>query len=388
MKPHTGPIYSILLLTFLLGCGSQPEAAENGAYAGPVGDRPNSPGEARAEKVATVADEPIKYHEVLDSKTGMVQLRSPIPQSWQVHDQNAPIYITDPRGLKVHKSESFQFGWSPDPFMQQTIRMAGQTVAPPVSLQQILEQQIMPSARAQGYTFLGSFAAPGVEGFWQRYMAVLVDTGSQRSVEALGTEWRAATGTRSLIFLLKTVTQSPQSLFWQLTTTEMEAPPEHYEAAKRAYLYAGASSELNPQWVAASNQALARSIRQTQRYWDNASQISRQAHQQRMQSIADRGAAARSVGKTYSDILDISHQGYLTRDSINNQGHDRLVDSVAGTTVIGNHQTGEHYDVQAGSDHYWINADGLYLATDNANFDPRLHELTRDEQWTRFQQER
>ena len=374
----------LLLLPLLPGCGSQPDATDGPAHE-PAGDR-STP--TAATRPATVADEPTKYNEYRDPKTGMVQSRSPIPESWQVHGQDAPITMTSPRGLKVYKTESFQFGWSPDPFMQQSIRQMGSTVAPPVPLQQIVEQQIGPNARAQGYRLVGSFDAPGVEGLWRRLFAAMSQTGSRRTVDAMATEWQADTGTRSMIVLVQAITQSPQSMVWQLVTSQLEAPAEHYEPAKTAYLYALANTELNPEWIAASNRALANSIRETRQYWDNASQISAQAHQQRMRSIAARGAAARSVGQTYSDILDISHQGYLNRDSINNQGHGALVDSIQGTTVIGNHQTGEHYDVDGNNAYYWVNHDGAYIGTDNALFDPRLDELTRDDQWTRFHKER
>ena len=94
---------------------------------------------------------------------------------------------------------------------------------------------------------------------------------------------------------------------------------------KAAYLYAVANTENNPQWMAAQNQALAGSIRQTTRYWENASEMSRRAHEQRMASIRARGNAALQAGKTYSDVLDISHQGSLDRSSINSAGHSAQV---------------------------------------------------------------
>lgn len=54
----------------------------------------------------------------------------------------------------------------------------------------------MPSAQSQGYRFLGSSGAPGVEGFWQRLQAAMPDTGNRRSAEAMVTEWESAEGTR------------------------------------------------------------------------------------------------------------------------------------------------------------------------------------------------
>lgn len=379
---------------WLLGCASEagspmnePGGATDAALPGSVADE-TALAAAPQDRPATVLDEPTKYHYVRDAQTGLIQSRTPLPQSWEVHSSESPVYISGPNGFKVYQSQAHQFGWSPDPFMQQSIRQMGQQVAPPASVHQILEQQVKPGAQAQGYRFVGTIEVPGIAGFWQRALNAMPHTGTRRSVEALGSEWETSNGSRVLILLIRTLFEGPQSITWRLVTTELESPAAHYEAAKSAYLYGIGSTELNPEWVAASNRNLIGSIAEIRRYWDNAAQISRNAHQQRMQAIEARGAAAQSVGKTYSDILDISHQGYLTRDNINSAGHSRTVNAIANTTVVGNHETGEHYTVDGNNAYYWMNNDGVYIGTDNALFDPRLHELTRNEEWTRFHKER
>lgn len=371
MKRLVRPLYALAVLGSLLRCGTQR-------------------GDATDAEVPTTGEayEPTKLHEVLDPQSGMVQMRVPIPESWQVHGREAPFFITSPRGLQAHHAEHFMFGWSPDPAMQQTFAMSGHTVAPPVPLAQIVDEQVAPNLGAEGFRLVGSFDALCTEALWQRLIAAMPPTGTTRAVDALATEWEAESGTRAMIVLVQLVIQSPQSLIWQLFVDRFDAPAEYYEAAKQASLYSAANAELNPHWIAASNRAMVDSIRATQRYWDNATEISRRAHQQRMQSIAARGAAARSAAATYGDILDISHEGYLGRDSVNDQGHAALVDSISGTTVISNHETGEHYDVQADTAFYWVDADGYYIATDDALFDPRTHEATKDADWTRFHKER
>ena len=346
---------------------------------------------ANATERGTTADikgEPIRYIEREDPRTGLVQYRSPVPRSWEVHDPSAPVYLSGPNGVKVFKAETAQFGWSNDPFVRQSIQMGGMAVGRPMSLQQLLDAQVRPSAESQGYRFLGMQPEAGVEGLWQRLFAAMPDNGNRRSVEALVTDWATADGARAMILLVKTETHSAQSVIWQIQTTELSAPAEAYDAARSAYLYASAATELNPAWIAASNQALIRSARETQQYWDNAAQISRSAHRQRMQAIEESGAIARSTADTYSDILDISHRGYLNRDNINDAGHARSVDLALGTARIGNRETGESYRVDGDNDFYWVNQDGLYLGTDNALFDPRTDDATRDDQWTRFHRQR
>jgi hypothetical protein len=71
----------------------------------------------------------------------VVQAISPIPASWQVNESpDAPVFMTGPRDIKVYRTETTRFAWSPDPFMQQTIRQMGQQLSPVLSLEQVLEQ--------------------------------------------------------------------------------------------------------------------------------------------------------------------------------------------------------------------------------------------------------
>lgn len=352
------------VLVGLLGCGSGEGEADDGT----TGVR-------------------LKYHAFEDPSTGMVQSRCPIPRDWTVHGPEAPYYITGPDGLAVHHATQQQFAWAPNPFMQQSIRRAGQQLAPPIPLEQIVAQQIRPDAESRGYRFIRSYDVPDAKIRWHRLFAAMPETGSRRDVEALGTEWEQPDGGRALILLTRTATQRPDSMMWQLMTTELESPAEHFADARAAYLYGLANVELNPEWLARSGRAMQQSIEAARTFWNRATETSRQAHQQRMQAIAARGATASSVGDTYSDILDISHQGYLARNNMNNEGQARTVRGIAGATRIGNPATGERYTVDGNSDYYWVSEQGGYIGSDNALFDPRTHKGTRDQDWTRFQKQ-
>ncbi|PKA82556.1 hypothetical protein ATE92_0687 [Ulvibacter sp. MAR_2010_11] len=328
--------------------------------------------------------EKTKFHEIRDPNNGMIQARSPIPASWSVNNPNDPVYIDGPNGLKIYKTETNQYAWSNDPFMQQSIQMSGKTLAAPLSTQQILQQYILPSAQSQGYSLIKSYPLPEVQGFWERFATGMPNTGNQRKIEALGSDWNTGTGTKAFIILLKMETISPQSMVWMLNTTEMEVNSDDFDEAKNAYLYATANTQINPQWVAYANGKLVGDIQRTESFWADASAKSAAAHRQRMQAIAAQGNAAKSIGDTYSDILDISHKGYLNRSNINSAGHTKTVNSITGTALIGNHETGEHYNVQSGNNHYWVSNDGLYIGTDNSLFDPRIDNRTNNKEWTKF----
>lgn len=328
--------------------------------------------------------EPVKYHEFIDPNNGMVQARYPIPKSWTVHAPDAPVYIEGPGQVRVYKSETRSMVWSDNPMMQQTLQMNGQNLARPLNARQVLEQFVRPNAEGQGYRLTGNTSLPEVAGLWERLMHAMPNTGSQRGVEALGADFDTDKGTKSLIVIVLTRVVKQQTVFWSVQTTELEAREASFIQARNAYLYSLANAQLNPAWIRRMNGELAGNIRKTEDFWAKATAESTAAHQQRMSAIAARGQAALSIGNTYSDILDISHKGYLNRSAINDAGHDKLIRSINETTLIGNHETGEHYSVDSGSKYYWVSNDGTYVGTDNALFDPNINQGMNDKDWTKF----
>ena len=268
--------------------------------------------------------------------------------------------------------------------MQETLQMTGQMLARPMNNRQVLSQFLQPNVEAQGYIFLKSSELPEISGFWQRLFNAMPNTGSQRQVEAWGTEWKTRKGTKSLIMLVRYQFTKQQTILWNIQTTELETEPGYFEKAKNAYLYAAANAQINPQWMQYVNGQMMGNIRKTNEFWARATAQSASAHKQRMNAIAARGKTSKSIGDTYSSILDISHKGYLTRSNINNSGHSHTTRAISGTTVIGNHETGEHYSVSSGSNYYWVSKDGIYIGTDNALFNPNTDRRLRDEDWTKF----
>lgn len=371
----------------LLACTGEGNSDADGLQAMPATDDDPPAVEALLQQ-SMQSVEPIKYYEYVDRNNGLVQARYPIPRSWKVNAEQDPVHMQGPADLKVYKTETQRLAWSTDPMMRQTIRMSGQTLQPPLSIREVLEQSVIPSARARGHRFLTSYPLDEVTGFWQRFLNAMPDTGSQRQVDALGAEFTNGSGARSLTVVVRSQFTSGQAVTWTLQTTVLESASDYFDEAKSAYLYALANAQINPQWIQRMNGQLLGDIRQEQQYWANAAAHSAAAHRQRMNAIAARGDAATAVGDTYSGILDISHRGYLDRSNIADAGHAQTVRAIGEAALIGNHETGEHYRVPAGSRFYWVSNDGLYIGTDNALFDPNISRQTNDKDWTKFAVER
>lgn len=378
--------FSGIAVALLFACGNgNTQESENQANATNSGNGTSSVQQMLEKSMNGV--EATKYHEYVDPNNGLVQTRYPIPKSWKVNSTQNPIYIEGPNNLKIYKTEVNNYVWSNDPMMQQTMQMSGKILAQPLNNQQILNQYVRPNAESQGYNYLKSYKLPELSGLMERLIVAMPNTGTQRLVEALGTEWKTPQGKKSLIVLLRYQIVQQQSIIWSLQTTEMETDPAYFEEAKNAYVYSWANAQLNPQWIQHMNGQLMGNMQKNNDFWAKASAQSSAAHRQRMNAIAARSATAQSVGNTYSDILDISHKGYLNRSNINSAGHDKSVQAITQSTLIGNHETGEHYEVPSGANFYWVSEDGFYVGTNNALLDPNSDNRLNDKNWTKFASE-
>ncbi len=329
----------------------------------------------------------MQYHQVMDRQHGMVQSVFPYPADWRFHGENATVYGSAPGGITLYPSDTQIFLWSNDPMMRQTAWQMGKQVMAPLPMNQVLQQLIVPSAQSQGNRLVRQFPIPAISSFWQRFVAGMPQDGRQRQVEALGTEWTDGRGQRTFVAIVKVLSSDRQSIGWHLVTQSLTAPEAQFERALSDYLYAIGNGQINPNWQAVMNNQHVDFQRRNDRFWAEASANSRAAHHQRMAAINSAGQTARNVGNTYSEILDISHAGYLDRDAIQSGGHHSTINQISGHAIIGNHETGEHYRVEDGHRHYWVNADARYIATDNPLFDPRMDPRIGQENWTRFVRE-
>lgn len=329
-----------------------------------------------------------KWHYYRDAQNGLIQSRFPVPVSWVISENpDAEIFIKGPHGLTVSKTQTENYTYSNDPFTLQTVTQMGHQIWPVVSLESIVQQHTGPAIEAQGYVFVKSYPLPGVVQFWEKFASGMPQTGSRKQFHALGTEWTDNSGTQSFVVMVQTISAQGSLIMWSVQTTELESASEHFDKTKDAYLYAVANTEINPEWQQMKNGELINQINSNNAFWAMKSQESAQAHQQRMAAIQARGNTSQSIAKTYSDISDIRHAGYLQRNNINNEGHQSTVNMIAGQTVIGNHDTGEHYTVDTGSKYYWVNNNGEYFGTDNSLYDPRIDNTINDKQWTKFEVE-
>ncbi len=373
--PHLVPFLGVLLLGCFPGDRGNQEL-DSGTDPGGSSIQPTKPRD-------------IQYYPIRDPNNGMIMALSPYPADWEIRDTpDGMIEATGPGGIRLYPGQVSQFFWSPDPFQRETLAMMGRQLAPVPTLEQILEQNVLPAAAAQGKQLVRTYPTPEADGFWERFFAGMAQTGSRRQWRSMGADFSDGRGTMTAVSIVQTISVQNQMIGWTLITGSFEAPAAVFADAKADLAFATGGTRINPQWQAAANGEMIRNIKSYQKLVDDMTEQSSRAHQQRMAAIQSSGSTARSAGQTYSDILDISHRGYLNRDSINSSGHSHLVDTIQERSIIGNHETGEHYNVPAGPRHYWVRDDAYYMGTDNINFNPNLDPRMNQHEWTRFVIER
>ncbi|WP_298902298.1 hypothetical protein [uncultured Psychroserpens sp.] len=373
------PFLSIMISTILVSC----------TFSNSGNSQTNSTNLSAKRNNNELHQNNLKYNNVYDKNNGLVICRTPLPKDWNYDSrENAEFTITGDHNIKVSKTETHNYAYASDNFSLQSLsQMQSQDlqIAPVESLRQILQNYVIPSAQSQGYSLIKQYDLPSVLKFWHQFESGMLNTGSKRQYNVLGTDWKDANGNRSFIVFVQSIIYKDSFVYWTFQSTELEAPSTHFEKAKNAYIYGLANTQINMQWQQAKNTELLNTIRRNNAFWENATRQSKIAHNQRMAAINARGNSTRSIGDTYSDILDISHAGYLKRNDMNNAGQSKTINMIGERSTISNMATGERYNVNAGSKYYWVNTNGEYFGTDNSFYDPRIDKRINHEQWSQFE---
>lgn len=332
--------------------------------------------EMKDSKKTAQKKNPIRYFEFPDRSTGLVSNRTPYPSNWKKSKQ-AGFSFEGPNGIKISNPQLLKFQYTQNQEMAWMMQQQGQQNTPPMHIDQIIEQIFMPVARQTNRTLTKTYELPKIAEKNLNFLNVLfVSVPTQREVKSYGLEWEDDQGLSYLSLLSVNQSYTQYATDWNISTEYIVAQNKDFQQAKADFLYGKLNNEINPQWLYAVNS------RDAQR-----AGMSYQAHRARMDAITVRGNTTKSVGDIYSEISDITHNGYLKRSNMTNHGQRKTVNMIGERTVIANHNTGEHYNVPDGSKYYWVGNDGSYFGTDNANYDPRTNQQINNVDWTRFEKE-
>lgn len=369
---------------------------------GPSGAKPSTekasdalPKESKERQVEPRTNGPITepkprgklvYLDYRDPKKRMVQYRSPFPGGWSFdQNPNDKLSLTGPNGVEVYQTESAWFFYSNDPFARESAQKLGRPVAPVMPLATYLQKQFAPYMEQRGFKITKQYPMPRIVDFWEIYASTMPQGLSRKQFDSIGVEWENRDGSRALTILLLWTAQNESYVTWNVSASELYAPKGAFENAKNAYVYGSINTEVNPAWQIAMNKDLIAQIMKNRKQVGELTRQSQIQHIGRMNAILARGQASAQVAKINSDILDISHAGYLKRSDMVSTGQSKSINGIGEHSVIGNANTGERYRVETGHSNYWVNGNGEYFSTDDSLYDPRRDRSISDQRWEQFE---
>jgi len=326
---------------------------------------------------AKKATDPFDYFDDLDKTNGMVASRIKLPKGWK-RSKTEGYAFEGPGQMRigdVQMSPNFYYTW--DSNMQYSYQLNGVHNTYPLELEQIVEEYFTPYAEQSGMRLVSTHQHKEIAEKYQAFLeSNFRSAPTQIMVDCVGLEWVDANNKKYYTILRRVISKRQNQLSWSFNNQHIESPSNEFGKAKKIHLDGIMSEEYNLEWLHLKNQQAA--AKSNQQYRE---------HQARMASLRLNSTSSsynKSVGDTYSEILDINHNGYLKNSNIQYGGHQKTVNMIGEQVLIGNHGTGEHYKVASGSKYYWVNQNGKYIGTDNINFDPRADKRINNVQWSKF----
>lgn len=326
-----------------------------------------------------------QYFEAFDNTVNMKSTRLQLPLGWGNGDLKKYAY-TGPNNMNIGMAQSSKIhAYTEDYSMLQSFQMTGKKNEYPLTINQIVETYFQPYAQQNNMRLVNTFQLPKVAKKAKQFLELnFTSVPTQIDVESVGLEWEDNKGMKYLTILRKLTFTTYNMKQWGFMNQYIEAPANLYNSAKNIFIDATLSEQHNTDWLRKKNQIAAQKSKQS---W--------QTHQARMDALKlnstnssfTSSTSSSNVGNIYSDILDINHSGYLKRSNMTSHGQAKTIRGIRETTIISNHNTGEHYSVPAGSKYYWVNSNGRHFGTDNANYDPRTDSRINQTEWSQFQVE-
>ena len=314
--------------------------------------------------------EKMVMHELRDG-SGMVAATMPLPASWQLNSSGGPS-ITGPNGIKVTDFQLRSFMDNYDGSLQQVYVQSGQQLRSMPGIEQLIQQDFVPVAAGRGLEFVKYYEIPEISKIdkWysdQFYKAMP----SQSYVAAFGTEWKTKEGNPYFLLIHLNVSTSQTMQNWYYSSSGLEVEPEHFEAARKKYIFALSNMRYNLQPIIVYNQQEAQRVG---RSWAT--------HNQKMaQNQANFEASQRAFVNKSNAINDAIMDGWRDRNASTDKNQEQFIDGIYERTNVVDPTTGQGYKVEAGANQYWMNKDGEYIGTQLQNYDPNLDENFNEQKW-------
>ncbi|MDW3095589.1 MAG: hypothetical protein R8G33_07950 [Gammaproteobacteria bacterium] len=309
--------------------------------------------------------EKVVLHTVIDKQRNMAMHQIPLPASWKIVTPNTieDPSIIGPNGIKIYYRNGGSYVFSNDPYMQQIYSQSGQQMRPPVSAQQIVEQDLAPQLNKHGLQLEKVYPLPEIAQRSQTYSNKLYKSmPTQQYFDAAGSEWSDGKGNTILVIVDQIANDGQGSVFWYYSLKVLEAPDKHFEEAKVTFIYGIVNTQDNPQQIQAYNLSEQQKSNQS---WNQ--------HNARMKQNQQNFERQQAIHKSTSDAINRSiNSTYQNQNASSDRLQDKQINVIRDESTVTNPHDGEQYQVEAGADHYWMNSDGEYIPSNDPNYNPNL----------------
>jgi hypothetical protein len=377
----------LLAFVFLYAC-SNPEGEpskssnpEDNAYTETLNEE-NEPQASTSQivkkKAVKQAVDKVVMHPIKSTSFNMLMSEMPLPESWKFVSQKGAdnVSMKGPNGLQIIDFPGQSFIFYSDPQMQQLYAQTGQSMRYLPAMDDLIEQDIMPWARNQGLTLTKKYSIPKVaEADW-KYSSQLYKVGQTNDqFWAIGTEWENAKG-EPFFLLMHLVASSGQGMLtWYYYCNGLAADKDYFPKATEQLIYGLANTTHNPVYIQAYNQSEAQKAGQS---WA--------AHNQRMKANqASFEASQRAIVNSNNAVSDAIMSGWKSRNAISDAGHAKTINGISEQNTMIDPSSGQTYQVEAGSNQYWINPNGEYINTDDYNYNPNTDPTFNNENWQQLE---
>ncbi|RKH03103.1 hypothetical protein D7X74_36545 [Corallococcus sp. CA047B] len=325
--------------------------------------------EGKSTQVRPEPNGRLVLHKLLDNQF-MEMGRLPLPENWILNNGKAA--MSGPGNVNVFMLPLKTFTFSNDPMMREVYRQSGAPMRPFYSMDQVVQEDLMPTARQEGSQLVRQYDAPGVAMADKGFSDLLYKVGPVRQLFlARVTEWARTSGKPYLVLIHLNATDMGNMVSWNYYCHTLDAPEERYEESKGFVLNALANVQYNPEYVRAYNQG---EMAREQSSWAG--------HQQRMQANKAAFEAQQRTFHEKNDAINASIAAtYAQNSATSDRIHHRSMNAIKEEETVRNTADGQRYQVQAGATRYWMNDSGQYVPSNDPNYDPNRDPRFNHQQW-------
>ena len=327
-----------------------------------------------SQQSALAGNAKITPHAIIDTKTNMVMSEIPLPSDWKIIKKTSPEQpiIEGPNGIKVYDFAGKMFSYSDDPYMQQIYQQSGQPMRRPPGIEGIIKEDLVPLAQENGLKYVRHYLLPELAAKDQAYNARLYKVmPSQESFKVLATEWKDGEGKPSMLVLHYSESLAQGMLIWHYYGNFLKAPAPHFKQAKKDLIYGLLNTRHNPKQIQAHNQMEAQKA-----------QSSNAAHQRKMQNNqANFEASQRAITNSNNAVNKSIMDSWNNSNAASDRSHDRYMNTVREENTVYNPGSGQSYQVESGSNQYWMNNGGEYIPSNDTLYNPNMDPNVNQSDW-------